>query len=319
MTVTDGSHRILDPPIEADKGVQGHDLAGAVANLSLDEQEPRPARRDDIPTGVNPASPRRNEEDGEDGRDVIVDSTSSRMSGKSIPLTTLETTPYADNSARILDLNDALRECGLEEFFPLPKVAVIGNQSSGKSSLIEAISQIKVPRDDKRCTKCPMDMRLRSGKTQWKCDVSLKLDYDVPDRLRGTTYHFATTTFRPQVESILKYAQWSVLNAGSDDRSLRTYEELLNADPPVDLNQTLGPTFSRNVILVKIEGAPVNVNFMDLPGIIVADESVLKPPKSLPSLTCHREMEAIKWSSWSSFSVRRTWPIQRHGLHTSGF
>jgi len=277
MGVTDRSQGILDRTVEADNGDQAHALAAA-ANLSLNGTEPRRARHDDIPTSTNPGVPRKTEDDdGRDGLDGDVES----MSGESIPRAALETTLYAGNAARILDMNDALRECGLEEFFSLPKVAVIGNQSSGKSSLIEAISQIKVPRDDKRCTKCPIELRLRSGKMQWKCDVSLKLDYDVPDRLKGTIYHFASTASRPRVESILKYAQWSVLNAGIDNHPLRTYEELLNADPPVDLNQTSGPNFSRNVVLVKIEGGPINVDLVDLPGIIVADESVLTYPKVL--------------------------------------
>ena len=47
------------------------------------------------------------------------------------------------------DLNNiikALKEAGTEEQVPLPKIAVIGNQRSGKTSSIEAICQIQVPR-----------------------------------------------------------------------------------------------------------------------------------------------------------------------------
>jgi len=79
----------------------------------------------------------------------------------------------------------------------------------------------------------------------------------------------------------LKYAQRSVLNTGVDNQHLRTYEELLKAGTSVELNQTLGPNFSRNFILVKIDGGPISVNFVDLPGIIVADESILTGSKVL--------------------------------------
>jgi hypothetical protein len=54
-------------------------------------------------------------------------------------------TTYALTGQRLNEIVKALRDCGTEEIIKLPKIAVIGNQSAGKSSLIEAISQIKVP------------------------------------------------------------------------------------------------------------------------------------------------------------------------------
>ena len=60
------------------------------------------------------------------------------------PLAALSNTPYALRTRVLIGLNDQLRQCGLEQFFSLPKIAVVGVQSSGKSSIIEAISQIKV-------------------------------------------------------------------------------------------------------------------------------------------------------------------------------
>ena len=167
LTVTDRSQSILDRTVEADKRVQVHTLDAAAANLNV-RNEPRRARHNDIPTRPNPGVTRRNEDAGEDGEDDDVQS----MSGESSSPTALETAPYAGNAGRILELNDALRECRLEQFFSLPKAAVIGNKSSGKGSLLEAISQIKVPRDDKGCTKCPIEltsplsegaMKVRSG------------------------------------------------------------------------------------------------------------------------------------------------------------
>ena len=47
----------------------------------------------------------------------------------------------------------SLRELGIENLLPLPKIVVVGGQSAGKSSLIEGISEIKVPRDAGCCTR----------------------------------------------------------------------------------------------------------------------------------------------------------------------
>ena len=47
-----------------------------------------------------------------------------------------------------------LRHLGVEDLvLPLPKIVVVGDQSTGKSSLIEGISEIKVPRKLGVCTR----------------------------------------------------------------------------------------------------------------------------------------------------------------------
>lgn len=48
--------------------------------------------------------------------------------------------------------------------YTLPKVIVIGNESSGKSSLLENITKCQLfPRDSKLCTKCPVHVKLTNG------------------------------------------------------------------------------------------------------------------------------------------------------------
>lgn len=46
---------------------------------------------------------------------------------------------------RMVDLVNRLRASGIEDLgLPLPRIAVVGNQSAGKSSLIEAISGVSL-------------------------------------------------------------------------------------------------------------------------------------------------------------------------------
>ena len=52
--------------------------------------------------------------------------------------------------------------------FTLPKVVVIGNESTGKSSLLENITKCQIfPRDNKLCTKCPIHVKLNNGVTNY--------------------------------------------------------------------------------------------------------------------------------------------------------
>ena len=62
---------------------------------------------------------------------------------------------------RLLDLVDSLRAEGLSEFTALPQLIVCGDQSSGKSSLLEAISGVPFPRKDNLCTRFATEVILR--------------------------------------------------------------------------------------------------------------------------------------------------------------
>ena len=76
---------------------------------------------------------------------------------------------YAHSRTEINNIVKMLRDAGTEELVKLPKIAVIGNQSSGKSTLIEPISQLSLPRGTGLCTRCPMEVFLsKADPNEWK-------------------------------------------------------------------------------------------------------------------------------------------------------
>ncbi|NXS70567.1 MX protein, partial [Pandion haliaetus] len=60
-----------------------------------------------------------------------------------------------------IDLIDSLRALGIEEDLALPAIAVIGDQSSGKSSILEALSGVPLPRGNGIVTRCPLELKLK--------------------------------------------------------------------------------------------------------------------------------------------------------------
>ncbi|XP_073687898.1 interferon-induced GTP-binding protein Mx3-like [Garra rufa] len=68
-----------------------------------------------------------------------------------------------------IDLIDTLRSVGIQKDLALPTIAVIGDQSSGKSSVLEALSGVALPRGSGIVTRCPLELRLKKVPgVKWK-------------------------------------------------------------------------------------------------------------------------------------------------------
>lgn len=186
-------------------------------------------------------------------------------------MSTFAGTEYDQKSKKLISIIQALRDCGTEEVIKLPKIAVIGNQSVGKSSLIEAISQVRLPRASGTCTRCPMEVILRRGDSDnrtWSCKVSLRFEHEEVARQELCVLEFARTTDRDEVSIILRRAQLAILNPSENHTLFQSLAEEECKDYPTDI------PFSRNSVVLEITGAEVDVTFLDLPGIIASTEKV---------------------------------------------
>ena len=68
-----------------------------------------------------------------------------------------------------IELIDRFREMFSSEHnrkLRLPQIIVVGDQSSGKSSILEAISGIKLPKGVNTVTRCPIVMQMRKSEDQ---------------------------------------------------------------------------------------------------------------------------------------------------------
>ena len=193
-----------------------------------------------------------------------------------------------------------LRHLGVEDLIlPLPKIVVVGDQSTGKSSLIEGISEIKVPRKLGVCTRCPLEINLSENANKddpWTCVVSLYKRYmydgsqgrgavriankNGPGTIKpegatrkrplgpwvlqeGENFLFAKTTNKDDVADMLEWAQYATLNPKDP------FEDYVPWSTGFKGNRNYQVKFSPNVIRLEISGPFLpNLSFYDLPGVI---------------------------------------------------
>ncbi|KIJ63497.1 hypothetical protein HYDPIDRAFT_29303 [Hydnomerulius pinastri MD-312] len=165
----------------------------------------------------------------------------------------------------MLDLVNRLRNTGVQTDIDLPMIAVIGNQSAGKSSLIESISGITLPRSAGTCTRCPTECKLSHSDAPWKCIVKLHFNTDakgMPTAVRLVPFGAPITT-KSDVEDRIKRAQRAILNPSTDPNKFLHGEDLAPEDTEV--------SFSRNYVSLEISGKDLaDLSFVDLPGLIAS-------------------------------------------------
>ncbi|KAK7524157.1 dynamin family protein [Phyllosticta citriasiana] len=71
---------------------------------------------------------------------------------------------HSGSHSQLLDVIDRLRSLGISNDVPLPQIIVCGDQSSGKSSVLEAMSGIRFPMKENLCTRFATELILRRGK-----------------------------------------------------------------------------------------------------------------------------------------------------------
>ncbi|CAM4811195.1 unnamed protein product [Rotaria magnacalcarata] len=65
-------------------------------------------------------------------------------------------------SRHLLAVVDEMREMLHHEKIALPQIVVVGDQSVGKSSVLEGLSSIQLPRAQHICTRCPLELCMKN-------------------------------------------------------------------------------------------------------------------------------------------------------------
>ncbi|CAN8062934.1 unnamed protein product [Agarophyton chilense] len=162
--------------------------------------------------------------------------------------------PLTDNVARgtrsAMELIYGLRACGVEHDIAIPQVAVIGDQSSGKSSVLEAICSVPLPRGAGLTTRCAIELRLSSTHPG---DLALPPDSEPPKREPFWISLISTSLNPKQIPLEGKHELEDAIAA--------------RAASLTDSRQGGGFSKERVIVHIAATGSP-NLTIIDLPGII---------------------------------------------------
>jgi GTPase SAR1 family protein len=91
----------------------------------------------------------------------------------------------------LLDKIDKLFACNVGEYINLPQLVVVGDQSSGKSSVLEGLTRLPFPRDSGLCTRFATQIIFRRDKEMPNRKINSSIipapdsDTDRTARLKG--------------------------------------------------------------------------------------------------------------------------------------
>lgn len=136
----------------------------------------------------------------------------------------------------LLDAIDNLRKHGIDRFVDLPQIIVVGDQSSGKSSVLEAISRVRFPVKDGLCTRFATELVLRTD-SHTRVDVQIQ-----PSETSKEAHSFEEKSFnKEELPRIIEDAKKMMLEGDSG--------------------------FSEDVLRIEISGPDVpHLTLVDLPG-----------------------------------------------------
>ncbi|KAF9733790.1 dynamin family protein [Paraphaeosphaeria minitans] len=157
----------------------------------------------------------------------------------------------SDGQRKIMDIADRLRRTGLNGVVSLPQLVVCGDQSSGKSSVLEAITEIPFPRKENLCTRFATEIILRRDPVP-----TIKIAIN-PDKNRPESEQAQLRAFNRTIEDFSQLP--TIIGDATQAMGLE------------QVGAANSRAFSRDVLTIEICGPDrPQLTVVDLPGLIHA-------------------------------------------------
>ncbi|RDW92727.1 dynamin family protein [Aspergillus mulundensis] len=156
-------------------------------------------------------------------------------------------------SSQRLSQIEQIRAHGIGEVVALPQLAVCGDQSAGKSSVLEAITGIPFPQQDGLCTRFPTEITLRHSEATQSITIFASIR---PHSVRSRKEKDYLASYQKTLGAISELP--SIIADASKLMGIRGYG-----------GQKNGPAFAADVLRIEITGPiGLQLSVVDLPGLI---------------------------------------------------
>jgi GTPase SAR1 family protein len=174
---------------------------------------------------------------------------------QSPPTTTSLDQFQTEDQRHVLDTVAQIRKCGLDGVLSLPQLVVCGDQSAGKSSVMEALTEIPFPRNDSLCTRFATEVTLRRGPLD-QLTLSIIPDHKRPSAEKVTLQAFSETIVDfIDLPHVMEKARQAM---GLSDGTLS--------------GSSSSKAFARDVLSIVIEGpSRPQLTLVDVPGLIQSE------------------------------------------------
>ncbi|KAI0909539.1 P-loop containing nucleoside triphosphate hydrolase protein [Ustulina deusta] len=151
----------------------------------------------------------------------------------------------SDDQLELLDAVDQLRLHGIDHYISLPQIIVCGDQSSGKSSVLEAISGVPFPVKSNLCTRFPTELILRRSPS---ADVTVSI---IPHKSLSSSEKKTLSAFHETLDGF------------------EGVPELIESAKVAMGISMQGKGFSKDLLRIEISGPHhPHLTIVDLPGLI---------------------------------------------------
>ena len=162
----------------------------------------------------------------------------------------------SSRTSQRLNQIDRVRANGVGDHVALPQLVVCGDQSAGKSSVLEGISGIPFPRQDGLCTRFATEIILRHTPQAIRMTATIN-----PHSSRDDEERRRLASFQMEFRDFAELP--GIIEAAGQSMGIRTSEDHTDA-----------PAFAADVLRLELVGnTGLHLTIVDLPGLISVSEN----------------------------------------------
>lgn len=156
-------------------------------------------------------------------------------------------------SSHLLNLIEKVRANGVGESVALPQLVVCGDQSAGKSSVLEGITGFQFPRGEGLCTSFPTEIIMRHTEESQAIVITARIK---PRSSRPEAYKETLSSYRNQVEDVSQLPD--IIHEVSKLLRIRGFTDEDDAC-----------TFASDILVIEVTGPlGLHLSVVDVPGLI---------------------------------------------------